>query len=112
MVRGIYEGYAGWFDGNPSSMYATPASTVYGTLVDMSGGADVVADRADKMIKIGEFVKALHLADIALDADPQNKAGLRARVTALEALKERSRNSMERGWLRYGIQMTNNRLTP
>lgn len=111
-VRGIYEGYAGWFDGSPSSMYATPVSAVFPALVEMSGGADAVVDRAAKMIGIGEFVKALHLADIALAADPQNKAGLRVRLTALEALKERSRNSMERGWLRYGIQMTKKRLMP
>jgi len=109
-VRGIYEGYVGWFDGNPSSMYATPASAVYPTLVEMSGGADAVADRADKMIGSGEFVKALHLADIALEAEPQNKAALRTRLAALEALKKRSKNLIERGWLYYGTEMTKKRL--
>lgn len=109
-VRGIYEGYAGWFDGNPVNMYATPTSAVYPTIVEMSGGPDAVADRADKMIKMGQFVEALHLAEIVLEAAPQNSAGLRVRLAALEALAENSKNSMERGWLRYGIQMTKKRL--
>lgn len=110
-VRGIYEGYAGWFDGNPSNMYATPPSAVYPTLVEMAGGADAVAKRARAMIGKSEFIKGLHLADIALEADPHNKAGLRARLAALEALERRSKNSNERGWLRYGIQITKKHLT-
>jgi alkyl sulfatase BDS1-like metallo-beta-lactamase superfamily hydrolase len=110
-VRGIYEGYAGWFDGNPSNMYATPPSAVYETIVEMSGGADSVADRADKMITKGDFVKALQLADIALEAKPENKAALSVRLAALKALESRCKNSMESGWLRYGIQATKKRLT-
>jgi alkyl sulfatase BDS1-like metallo-beta-lactamase superfamily hydrolase len=37
-VRGIYEGYAGWFDGNPSTMYEKPAAAVYPDLVKLAGG--------------------------------------------------------------------------
>ena len=110
-VRGIYEGYAGWFDGNPASMYGIPPAAVYQTLVEMSGGADVVANRARTMIGTGEFVKALQLADAALEADSQSREGLQVRLAALEALLERSHNPMERGWLRYGIQITKNSLT-
>ena len=110
-VRGIYDGYAGWFDGNPSNMYAIPSSAVYGTIVEMSGGPDAIAGRAAKMVIDGEFVKALHLADIALEATSDNKAALNVRLAALEALEARCTNSMERGWLRYGIQETKQRLT-
>jgi alkyl sulfatase BDS1-like metallo-beta-lactamase superfamily hydrolase len=110
-VRGIYDGYAGWFDGNPSNMYPTPPSAIYGILVEMSGGPDAVADRAGKMIADGEFVKGLYLADMALEAESDNKAALSVRLAALGALEARSKNSMERGWLRYGIQATKRRLT-
>jgi alkyl sulfatase BDS1-like metallo-beta-lactamase superfamily hydrolase len=110
-VRGIYDGYGGWFDGNPSNIYPTPPSAVYGIIVEMSGGPDVVADRASKMMGDGEFVKALYLVEMALEADSDNKAALSVRCAALEALEERSKNAMERGWLRYGIQATKRRLT-
>ena len=32
-IRGIYEGYAGWFDMNPASIYETPPSAIYPDLV-------------------------------------------------------------------------------
>ena len=35
-IRGIYEGYAGWFDLNPATMYETPPSSVYADLVKLA----------------------------------------------------------------------------
>lgn len=42
-VRGIYDGYAGWYDGNPSSMYELGPSTVYPDLVRLAGGVPDLA---------------------------------------------------------------------
>jgi alkyl sulfatase BDS1-like metallo-beta-lactamase superfamily hydrolase len=36
-VRGIYDGYAGWFDMNPATMYEIPPSSMYPDLVKLSG---------------------------------------------------------------------------
>src|SRR5205814_8031650 len=58
-VRGIYEGYAGWFDGNPSTMYGTPAAA-YGDVVALAGGADAVAARA-RALAADDPVRALSL---------------------------------------------------
>ena len=44
-IRGIYEGYVGWFDGNVSTMFGPP-SQAYGEMVKLAGGADAVAARA------------------------------------------------------------------
>ncbi len=44
-VRGIYEGYVGWFDGNVSTMFGAP-SQAYGDIVTLAGGPDAVAARA------------------------------------------------------------------
>ncbi len=41
-IRGIYEGYVGWFDGNVSTMFG-PASQAYGEIVRLAGGPDAVA---------------------------------------------------------------------
>jgi alkyl sulfatase BDS1-like metallo-beta-lactamase superfamily hydrolase len=101
-VRGIYEGYAGWFDGNPASMYSTPPAAVYPELVRMAGGASAVAARALELIGAGSIVEGLHLADIALAADPGDRRALEARLRALESLAAKSSNSNERGWLRFG----------
>jgi len=103
-VRGIYEGYAGWFDGNPASMYEEPPSSVYPDLVKLAGGPDRVAQLAAEKLQSGKPVEALHLTDVALASDPRNAAALNARIKALETLLDRSQNYIEDGWLRLGIQ--------
>lgn len=103
-VRGIYEGYVGWFDGNPTSMYAVPPSAAYADLVEMAGGADAVAAKAQRLVEGGEVLRGLHMADIALAADSKNKAALQARLAALTTLRQSARNLNEQGWLAYGIR--------
>jgi len=103
-VRGIYDGYAGWFDANPSTMFEVPPSSVYPDLVKLAGGADRVSQLALEKLQADKPVEALHLTDVALASDPRNAAALSARVKALENLLESSQNAVEDGWLRYGIQ--------
>ena len=109
-VRGIYEGYAGWFDGNPSSLYTTPRSDVYPDIVKMAGGPTMVAKTAMQRIEHGEIVAGLHLADIAIAADASNVIALQARISALTALEKKASNSIEAGWLRHGIRETESQL--
>ena len=103
-VRGIYDGYAGWYDGNPASMYEVPPSSVYPDLVKLAGGADRVAQLAVEKLQAGKPVEALHLTDVALAADPKNSPALDARIKAFEALREKCENVVEDGWLQYGIR--------
>jgi alkyl sulfatase BDS1-like metallo-beta-lactamase superfamily hydrolase len=105
-IRGIYEGYAGWFDLDPATMYETPPSSVYGDVVRLAGGPDAVTKLALERIEAGRAVDALHLTAMALAADAANQAALAARLKALESLRDRCRNSNERGWLDYSIKVT------
>jgi len=107
-VRGIYEGYAGWFDGNPSTMYGS-ASEAYPDVVALAGGAGAVAARARALVA-EDPVRALHLTDIALAADPKQRLALETRLMILQALDQRSVNSNERGWLAAGIRDVQARL--
>ncbi len=102
-VRGIYEGYVGWFDLNPATMYEKPAAAVYPDLVKLAGGAEPVAKLAMERAQAGQAIEALHLGDIALTADAKNQTALQAKLKALETLRERCRNSNERGWLDFSI---------
>lgn len=43
-VRGIYEGYMGWFDGNPTNLYSSSPTDTYPEMVEMAGGVSAVAD--------------------------------------------------------------------
>ena len=50
------------------------------------------------------FAAALLASGAALAADPKHAAAIEVRLTALKALRERSRNSNESGWLDHAIQ--------
>lgn len=109
-VRGIYEGYVGWFDLNPVTMYELPVTVVYSDVVKLAGGADAVAKLAMERAQSGRSIEALHLSDIALAADGKNKGALEARLKALEVLRNQCKNTNERGWLDHGIKLTKDKL--
>ena len=109
-VRGIYDGYAGWFDMNPSTMYELPPSSVYPDLVRLAGGPEPLVQLAQERLEAGEPVEALHLTDVVLACDPSNNAALIARLKTLEYLRERSENYIEVGYLEYGLKITKEKL--
>lgn len=103
-VRGIYEGYVGWFDGNPATMYQIPPSDTYPDLVELAGGADRIAQRAAELLEGGEPIRALHLSEVALSAGTKNQRALKVQIAALKVAREKSRNFLERSWLGHGIR--------
>jgi alkyl sulfatase BDS1-like metallo-beta-lactamase superfamily hydrolase len=109
-VRGIYDGYSGWFDMNPSTMYALPPSSVYPDVVKLAGGPAPLVKLAMERVAAGKPVEALHLTDVVLAADPDNSGALNARLKALNYLRERCENFVEAGWLEYGIAKAKEKL--
>jgi alkyl sulfatase BDS1-like metallo-beta-lactamase superfamily hydrolase len=109
-VRGIYEGYMGWYDGNPVNMYAQPPESVYGELVTLAGGVDELVKLAQSLLDEAAVVKALRLLEVALIAEPGNGAALELRLQALTTLRQQSGNLNESGWLNYGINQTRRKL--
>ena len=109
-VRGIYEGYAGWFDGNPANMYSEPADSIFPELVRLAGSA-AIGRRALELAKNGDAVAALRLSDVVLSADPSQEAALTARLTALQTLRRKSVNGIEIRWLDHSIQTAEAALT-
>jgi alkyl sulfatase BDS1-like metallo-beta-lactamase superfamily hydrolase len=109
-VRGIYDGYAGWFDMNPSTMYELPPFSVYPDLVKLAGGPEPLVRLALEKLVAGKPVEALHLTDVVLAYDQNNNAALDARLKTLEYLRERSQNYIEVGYLEYGIKTAKEKL--
>jgi alkyl sulfatase BDS1-like metallo-beta-lactamase superfamily hydrolase len=110
-VRGIYDGYAGWYDLNPATMYELPPSSIYPDVVKLAG-ADALVRLAVEKVATGKPVEALHLTDLVLVSDPKNRGALNARIKALELLRDRSANFVETGWLEYGIDKAKAQLPP
>jgi alkyl sulfatase BDS1-like metallo-beta-lactamase superfamily hydrolase len=111
-VRGIYDGYAGWFDANPTTMYESPPASVYPDLVTLAGGPEPLVRLAVEKVQAGKSVEALHLTDVVLAYDQKNSAALNARIKALEALQKSCENFVEEGWLEYGIAKAKEKLGP
>jgi alkyl sulfatase BDS1-like metallo-beta-lactamase superfamily hydrolase len=112
-VRAIWEGYAGWFhQRSTTELYPLPVSEVYPDVVELAGGAAAVAERARDRLAKGEAVAAIHLAEMALAAEPASRDGLEAYLAAHEhLLAERGGiNFWETGWLRHQIARTRARL--
>jgi len=101
-VRAIWEEYAGWFrQERTSELYPTPPDAVWPELVALAGGAGVLAERAHVHLASGDLEKALHLIEIAVVAEPGNRAVREAELAVLEALADRSEGRLfdELGWL-------------
>jgi alkyl sulfatase BDS1-like metallo-beta-lactamase superfamily hydrolase len=103
-VRGIYDGYVGWFDRNPATMYGRSPNVADAELVELAGGAGPVAARSKSITEGGDPVKGLRLADAALALEPSNKAALEAKLLALKTLQQETRNGLEHAWLGFGIR--------
>lgn len=109
-VRGIYEGYMGWFDGNPVNMYDLPPEGIYPDLVALAGGSQAVIDQARVALEQNDKVKALRLLDAALSAAPDDREALNLKLQILVQLRRQSSNLNESGWLNYGINSTRQQL--
>jgi alkyl sulfatase BDS1-like metallo-beta-lactamase superfamily hydrolase len=102
-VRGIYEGYAGWFGGDPAEMFPQGRSSVSASVVKLAGGPKKIADEAMRLLGEGKTVEALHMTSIGVEGAPGDKDVLRARAAAFEALLKASNNRNEQGWLQQGL---------
>src|ERR1700730_6664674 len=109
-VRGIYDGYAGWYDMNPATMYELPPSSVYPDLVKLAGGPEAIARLALEKLEAGKPVETLHLTDVVLVYDQKNSAALNARIKALEFLQKKCENYVEEGWLEFAIAKAQEKL--
>ena len=113
-VRTIWEEYSGWlhYEDGTTALYGVPRSAVHADLVELAGGANLIAGRAQAHLEAGRPLEAIHLTDIALDVEPANPVALGVRKGALEALLAASggTNLSETMWLKSEIAEVEGRL--
>lgn len=106
-VKSIWREYSGWlhYEDGTTELYGVPRSSVYGDLAELAGGADKLAERAKAKLDAGQPLEALHLTDVALGAEPANRAALAVKKDASALLLEQSgqSNLSESMWLRSEI---------
>jgi alkyl sulfatase BDS1-like metallo-beta-lactamase superfamily hydrolase len=112
-VEAIWHGYAGWFHyRSTTELYGTPVHDVYDEIARLAGPAALGA-RAAALAQEGKNLEAIHLAEIALAAEPGQPAALAAYVAAHEALLEAAprRNRWYQYWLKGEIAQAKQRIT-
>ena len=112
-VKAIWHELSGWFlYESTTELYGVPRSSVSADLTEAAGGAERLAERAAAHLADGRPVEAIHLLDIALDADPSNGAALAAKRDALECLLAQggSTNLSETMWLKAELADAEERL--
>ena len=67
-IRGIYSGYVGWFDGNPTHLGTMPCAQKAEKMLSMMGGAEAVLAEIKRALAQEEMQWALELCDILLGA--------------------------------------------
>ena len=108
-VRTIWEEYSGWFHfDSTTSLYGVPRSSVHGDLARLAGGAGALSAAAREKLAAGQPLEAMHLLDIALDAEPQHADALRVKKDTLQSLLAGSggTNLSEVMWLKSEIAAT------
>ncbi len=113
-VKTIWEEYSGWFhyEDGTTELYGVPRSAINPDLVELAGGVEVLATRAQAHVEGGRPLEAIHLLDIALGVEPDNATALKVKKTALEHLLLASggSNLSETMWLKSEIADAERRL--
>ena len=106
-VKTIWEEYSGWFhyEDGTTELYGVPRSSIDADLVELAGGPDRIAERAQVKLDADQPLEALHLVAIALGAQPGHVPSLQVKKAASQALLVASgqSNLSETMWLRSEI---------
>lgn len=107
IVRAIWEEHAGWFRfESTTELYDVAPTAMWGELVGLAGGTQVLTRRAQAHLDAGRPLHALHFTDMILAQDPAAPAALRVKLGALEQLLAASgrENFSEVRWLEAEIR--------
>jgi glyoxylase-like metal-dependent hydrolase (beta-lactamase superfamily II) len=93
LVRNVIRFYGGWWSGRPSELKPAPRAKLANEIAALSGGTDILVQRAEKIAAAGDFRLACHLADFALEAEPQNKV-VQEKVAAIYDSRAKNEQSL------------------
>lgn len=95
--------YAGWLQHRSTTELYGVGPLSIATDVVAAAGADALVTAARNHLAGGQLVKALHLIDLILAAEPSHPAARAVAVEAHDALLAESENFWEKAWLTKSI---------
>ncbi|MDP3070362.1 MAG: alkyl/aryl-sulfatase [Opitutaceae bacterium] len=88
-VRAIFQGYLGWFDGNPSNLFPLPPKAEAERMAKLAGGPAALLALARDALKQGDAQWAAQLCDHLVALDPSAPEPKLLKADALTALAEK-----------------------
>lgn len=71
-AKAVYQGYFGWYDGNPAHLDPLPPAAAGAKYVELAGGASAVLDSARGAFERGEYRWVAELLNHLVFSDPSN----------------------------------------
>ncbi|EIT76995.1 beta-lactamase-like protein [Aspergillus flavus] len=103
-VKGIYQRYLGWFDGNPAHLWEYPAAEAGQRYIDCMGGVDEVVRKARKYASEGDSRFAVTLLGHVIAAHPEHKESRLALASVYTKLAYGCENATWRNFYLSGAQ--------
>jgi alkyl sulfatase BDS1-like metallo-beta-lactamase superfamily hydrolase len=97
-VRSIFNGYVGWFDGNPTNLHRFNPQDEAKRMSSLAGGQEMLLKQAQSALGSGDFQWAAQLSDYLLALDKRAVSPREIKAQALEALAERQMNVLGRNY--------------
>ena len=96
VVRNIWRLYGGWYEGNPAQLKPARDAAVAAELAKLSGGGLKLAERARELAETDARL-ACHLAEFAVQAEPENKAVHHLRAEVYQKRRDGETSLMAKG---------------
>lgn len=103
-VKGIYQLYMGWFDGNPAHLYPHPPVESARRHVEFMGGAAALLERARESFAAGDYRWVAEVVNHVVFAEPDNEAARELQADALEQLGYGAENATWRNFFLMGAR--------
>lgn len=103
-VKGVWQRYLGWFDGNPANLHSLPPAAMGQKYVNAIGGAAVVLEQAETALEAGDLRWAAELLKQLLAAAPSHSAGRALQARVFERLAYLSESGVWRNFYLSGAR--------
>ena len=97
-VKGIYQRYMTWFDGNPANIWKHPPKEEGKRYVDCMGGVETVIEKAKEFADRGDLRFAATLLDHVVAAEPSNEWGKQQLASVYQRLGFSAENAVWRNF--------------
>jgi alkyl sulfatase BDS1-like metallo-beta-lactamase superfamily hydrolase len=103
-VKGIYQRYMGWFDGNPAHLWPHPPQQAATRYVRAMGGGEAVLEEGRRAFAEGDYRWVAELMSHAVFADPSDQRARELEAKALEQLAYGAENATWRNFFLMGAR--------